>query len=121
MGQAIQHHAMTREEAKQKIEADRRRFRRQIATSIRAMRAGRHADGAVLLQDRFNLNAVVFVSPKVGSGWRATRFFRQEPVGHYEFKRFRDAIASFAGKFGPWGPPHGSWDRWNVLGEAYRF
>lgn len=121
MGQAIQHHSMTREEAKQKIEADRRRFRRQISTAIRAMRAGRHADGAVLLQDRTKPDAVAFLSPKVGTGWRVTWFFRKEPTGHHEFERFRDAVASLSGKFGPWGPPHGSWDRWNVLGEAYRF
>ena len=112
---------MTREEAKRKIEADRRRFRRQIASTIRAMRAGRHSDGAVLLQQRSNPKAVVFVSPKIGGGWRATRFFRQEPVGHYEFERFRDAVASLAGKFGSWGPPHGAWDIWNVLGESDRF
>lgn len=112
---------MTREEAKRKIEADRRRFRRQISSAIRAMRSGRHADGAVLLQDRTRPDTVVFISPKVGSGWRATGFVRREPVGHYEFERFRDAVASLSGKFGSWGPPHGAWDRWNVLGESDRF
>ncbi len=112
---------MTPDEARAKILEHRRRDRSAMARAIRQIRATRHRDGAVLLQEKRNPEAVVFVSPRIGGGWRTTRFWRQEPVGHYEFDRFRDAVASLCGKFGSWGPPHGSHGQWIALREEERF
>ena len=114
-------HTMTKDEVKAKMYERRRQSRMASARAIRAIRAGRHADGAVLLRTVTRPDEVAFVSPRIGGGWRATFFQRKEPTGHVEFERFDDAVRSLCGRHGRWGPPHGSADEWTVLGEAERF
>ena len=114
-------HTMTKDEVKAKMDERRRQSRMASARAIRAIRAGRHADGAVLLQTAKRPNELAFVSPRIGGGWRTTFFQRKEPTGHVEFECFNDAVRSLCGLHGRWGPPHGSADEWNVLGEAERF
>lgn len=114
-------HTMTKEEVKAKMDERRRQSRMASARAIRAIRAGRHADGAVLLRTSTRPDVVVFISPRIGGGWRTTFFQRKEPTGHVEFERFDEAVRSLCGRHGLWGPPHGSADEWTVLGEAERF
>ena len=112
---------MTKEEAKAEMDERRRQSRMASARAIRAIRAGRHADGAVLLRTSTRPDEVAFISPRIGGGWRTTFFQRKEPTGHVEFERFDEAVRSICGRHGRWGPPLGSADEWTVLGEADRF
>lgn len=112
---------MTKEEVKAKMDERRRKDRLASARMMRAIRAGRHADGAVLLRNKVTVGVVVFVSKNVVGGWRITYFVGQEPQGHDVLDRFSDAVASLCGRHGRWGPPHGRAEEWEVLGEDERF
>lgn len=112
---------MTKEEVKAKMDERRRQDRLASARMMRAMRAGRHRDGAVLLRSKAYPSEVVFVSKNVGGGWRITRFWMGTPVAHNELESFAHAVASLCGRHGRWGPPHGRAEEWEVLGEDERF
>lgn len=112
---------MTKEEVKAKMDERRRQDRMASARMMRAMRAGRHADGAVLLRAKNSQSQLTFVSPNIGGGWRITHFGLGQPTGHEVLERFTDAVASLCGRHGRWGPPHGRADEWEVLGEDERF
>lgn len=112
---------MTVEEATRRMKVDDERRRRRIVRTYRALVRGRLRDGALLIRETQRREQVWFFSPTIGGGWRATRFVAKEPVGHREFRSFKEAALSFAGKWGKWGPPDGQPDQWTVLGEADRF
>lgn len=96
--------------------------KRKVAAQKEAIAASAAPDGSILLVSTRYPGEVVFFSPNVGHpGWRVTRFVDRVPYGHNEFKTREDAIASYSGESGNWGPPHASERDYRPAASTERF